>query len=151
MSLVKISLNRHFCLMGLLPVHIIIGFWAPMLFCNTRYGIILFQVMSHLLMCSETSQTWHQEILTDWKGTLTPKIQTGKQNYDNKGYTCQLVLHTICRQTIEGSRHQRWLIASDVINIWSDEIIIPSHVFFFPTDCLKYSLHIPHFFFCCCP
>lgn len=84
--------------------HII--YWAPVLFCNIRYGITLFQVMLHLLMCSETFQIWHQEILTDWKGTLTPKTQTGKQNYDNKGYAWQLLLHTSYQQTIEGSRHQ---------------------------------------------
>ena len=117
--------------MGLLPVYIMIGFWAPVLFFNIRRGMILFQVMSHLLMCSETFQTWRQENLTDWEGTLTPKTQTGKQNYDKKGYTCQKVLHTICRRTIEGSRHQRWLLASIVIYIWNDRIIIPSHAFLF--------------------
>ena len=122
-----------------------------MLFFNIRYGIILFQVMSRLLMCSETFQTWHQEILTDWKGTLTPKTQTGKQNYDNKGYAWQLVLHTSYQETIEGSRRQRWLIPSNVISFWSDKIVVHPHAFFvFCNRLFKVFITFSSFLFCCC-
>ena len=44
---------------------------------------VLFKVTSHSMMYSETSQTWHQKTLTGYEGTLTPKVQIDRQNYDS--------------------------------------------------------------------